>query len=125
VNSIKDIVNCIFTINVIMLTLMILAMFADAGADAPMTDEVCYEPYGDSVDFEFEAEQALVKISWVDPGDLEDGVEAESSYYYDEETNTTICLILAPRPVFVLGDPLMDALGHELLHCLAGEFHNE
>lgn len=83
-------------------------------------EDFCYAPYGTDVEPEFEAKQALIQIHWLSG---ERGEEAESSYYYDEETSTTICVIWVHRPEQVLGDPDMDALGHELLHCLIGDFH--
>jgi len=84
--------------------------------------EYCYDPYGTGVIPEFEAKQTLVVVNWVDVGR---GGDAGSSYYYDEETRTSICEVWVRMPEQILGDPDMDALGHEVLHCLAGDYHPE
>lgn len=82
----------------------------------------CYEPYSTAVVTEFEAEQALVIIHWTDTGR---GGDAASTLYYDEDTLTSICEVWVHKPEQILGDPDMDALGHEVLHCLVGDFHPE
>lgn len=83
-------------------------------------EEYCYVPYGTGVHPEFVAGTSLVKVNWVEG---ERGMAAFASYMYDEETNSTICLITARMPDQVIGDPEMDSLGHEFLHCLTGDFH--
>lgn len=47
------------------------------------------------------------------------GYDAWGFAEWDGET----CFIHAPRPNFVRDDPRTDTLGHELLHCLWGEYH--
>ena len=84
-------------------------------------EDYCYKPYGTDVQVEFSAEYSLIKINWIKGG--RGDVDSLASYYYDEETNATICVITARLPDQVLGDPDMDSLGHELLHCLTGDFH--
>jgi len=83
-------------------------------------EEFCYAPYGGPVEPEFQAETTLVTVKWIK---AERGMEAYASWLYDSETNATICVITARMPDQVLGDPDMDSLGHELLHCLTGDFH--
>ncbi len=83
-------------------------------------EEYCYVPYGVGVHPEFIAGTSLVKMNWIEG---ERGMEAWASYMYDEETNSTICLITARMPDQVIGDPDIDALGHEFLHCVTGDFH--
>jgi len=83
-------------------------------------EEYCYVPYGVGVHPEFVAGTSLVKVNWIEG---ERGMEAQASYMYDEETNSTICVITVRMPDQVIGDPDMDSLGHELLHCLTGDFH--
>lgn len=83
-------------------------------------EEYCYVPYGVDVHPEFIAGVSLVKMDWVDG---ERGMAVFASYMYDEETNSTICLITARMPDQVIGDPDMDSLGHEFLHCITGDFH--
>lgn len=85
-------------------------------------EEVCYASYGQAPEPEFEVKTTLVTINWIEG---KSGPEASASWLYDEETNTTICVIIARRPDAILGDPDMDSLGHELLHCLTGNFHDE
>lgn len=86
-----------------------------------LAEEVCYAPYGTDVgEGEFDALRSLIEIHWLYG---ERGEEANSSWYYDEETDTSICVIWVHRPEQVLGDPDMDALGHEAMHCFIGDFH--
>ena len=83
-------------------------------------EEYCYTPYPSPVTQEFKAARVLVEIEYLDTGR---GELVESSWYYDEETNTTICKIWIRVPDDVIGDPDMDGLGHEFLHCMIGNFH--
>lgn len=83
-------------------------------------EEYCYEPYGVSVTPEFLAEWAFVKFNWVEG---ERGMEAFAEYTYDEETNSTVCVVTVRMPDQVIGDPDMDAIGHEIMHCATGDFH--
>ncbi len=82
--------------------------------------EYCYEPYGDPVTPEFLADMSLVHFNWIEG---ERGMAAYASYVYDEETNSTICVVTARIPDEVIGDPDMDSFGHEVLHCATGDFH--
>ena len=83
-------------------------------------EEYCYAPYPSSVTQEFKAARALVEIEYLDTGR---GELVESSWYYDEETDTVLCKIWIRIPDDVIGDPDMDGLGHEFLHCMIGNFH--
>jgi len=83
-------------------------------------EEYCYTPYPSPVTQEFKAARVLVEIEYLDTGR---GELVESSWYYDEETDTTICKIWIRIPDDVIGDPDMDGLGHEFLHCMIGNFH--
>ena len=83
-------------------------------------EEYCYAPYPSPVTQEFKAARVLVEIEYLDTGR---GELVESSWYYDEETDTTICKIWIRIPDDVIGDPDMDGLGHEFLHCMIGNFH--
>ena len=83
-------------------------------------EEYCYDPYGVSVTPEFVADWAFVTFNWVEG---ERGMEALASYVYDEDTNSTICVVTARMPDQVIGDPDMDAIGHEIMHCITGDFH--
>ena len=84
---------------------------------------VCYEPYGADVQAEYVLQGSLVFIHWVPEGTLPDDTEAQAEWEVDYDSNMSVCLITATPPQHVLGDPYMDALGHELLHCLIGDFH--
>jgi len=81
----------------------------------------CYEPYGPYVEPEFIATRTVIEVVWLlgPRGDT-----AESSWHYDEETGVSVCKIWVRLPDQVLGDPDMNALGHEVLHCLAGNFYD-
>ena len=83
-------------------------------------DEYCYEPYGAPVEEEYRAGRTLIQVVYLD---VERGEEANASYLYDEETDTAICKIWIRVPDQVIGDPDMDSIGHEVLHCLIGDFH--
>ncbi len=85
-------------------------------------EEYCYTPYPSPVTQEFKAARVLVEIEYLDTGR---GELVESSWYYDEETDTTICKIWIRIPDDVIGDPDMDGLGHEFLHCMIGNFHSD
>ena len=86
-----------------------------------VAEQVCYEPYGQEVEPEYIINRTDVEIRWVTPADLPRNVEAQATYTL--HGNWSSCLIEAQLPEHILGDPKMDALGHELLHCLTGNFH--
>ena len=98
----------------------IAILAAAAPRSAWAEEEYCYVPYGVGVHPEFVAGISLVTMKWVDGPK---GMEAWASYMYDEETNSTICVITARMPDQIIGDPEMDSLGHEFLHCVTGDFH--
>lgn len=106
--------------NIVTISLLVVLTLAVIAAQTVYGEEYCYTPYEEDVRPEFVADISLVTIRWVEG---ERGMEAFASYYYDEETKATICLIAARMPTNVIGDPDMDTLGHELLHCLTGDFH--
>lgn len=99
----------------------LISFFADfieiVSADEGM---YCYMPYGQPVIAEHYVDSTLVTIHWLDQ---ERGDVAWSEWVVDEEQSLSTCDIWAKRPMQPLGDPDMDALGHELLHCLIGDFH--
>lgn len=99
----------------ILLMLVFLLLIVDANSA-----EVCFESYGVPVTPEYIAEWAFVTFNWVEG---RPGMRAEASYIYDEETNSVICVVTARMPDRVLGDPDMDAIGHEIMHCITGDFH--
>ena len=74
---------------------------------------------------EFRASSTLVRVNWITgPMNYQgDEVVGLSKYIYDEELNASICEIWIPMPKLVHGDEAMDTVGHELLHCLTGGFH--
>ena len=99
----------------LMLALALLISFTQSQAE-----EYCYDPYGSPVTPEFVAKWSFIKFNWVEG---ERGMGASASYAYDEETNSTICVITVRMPDQIIGDPEMDSLGHEILHCVTGDFH--
>jgi len=118
-------------IHIVVASMVIVTFFLGVGvtlnfkpveAQAEETPLYCYDPYGEEVEQEWEVDSTTVHINWLDS---ERGGEAWSSFYYDEETNSSLCAVYARRPEQILGDPDMDALGHEFLHCLIGEFHSD
>jgi hypothetical protein len=87
---------------------------------------VCYEPYDPPfVDYgDANVHKVELTVHWIDTETATDnGAEAWSEFIILPEQDTSICDIYVQPPVAMLGDPLMDALGHEVLHCLAGNFH--
>jgi len=90
---------------------------------APPSDQVCYEPYGPPVIAEYFLRGSIVMVNFIDKDDMPDGYEAYAEYTPDFDNNFSWCLITATLPEQVLGDPAMDALGHELLHCISGAYH--
>ena len=101
------------------LTVMIILILTVA-VIAEESSLYCYAPYGKQPLAEFEAGTALVVVHWIDG---ERGGEARSEFLYDASTDVSLCEIWVIRPEQILGDPDMDALGHETLHCLIGDFH--
>lgn len=105
------------------LTVSLLILFAFLiSCNEARADEVCYESYGAPVTPEYLADWAFVTFNWIEG---EPGMEAHASYVYDEETNSVICVVTARMPDRVLGDPEMDSIGHEIMHCVTGDFHEE
>ncbi len=86
------------------------------------SDLTCYEPYGSNVEPQFLADHAFIKVNYL-THPLPDGSEGAAMFIYDPETGISACELWVPVPMHVLGDPAMDTLGHELLHCLTGYFH--
>lgn len=86
------------------------------------SEKYCYHPYSTPVLPEHLAKRTFMEVIWLDQPR---GIEAKSAWAYDEETETSICRIWVRMPNQILGDPDMDSLGHETLHCLTGDFHPE
>lgn len=85
---------------------------------------ICYEPYGSAVEAEHVMDGSLVTVEFVDADDPKlEGVEAWAEWVISVEHNVSACHITAQFPTHVLGDPIMDSLGHEFLHCIVGSFH--
>ncbi len=84
---------------------------------------ICYEPYGAPVEAEYVLDGSIVIIKFVDASEMADDEEAYAVYTVDFKLNASICLIVAQFPTHVLGDPIMDSIGHEFLHCIVGDFH--
>jgi len=86
---------------------------ANAGA-------VCYTEYGGPPQLEHRATHTLIEVVYMD-GPV--GMETEASWAYDDETGISICKIWIRIPDKILGSADMDGMGHELLHCLTGDYH--
>ena len=84
---------------------------------------ICYEPYGAPVEPEYILDGTIVLVRFVDSYTLPDGMAAYAEYVADFDANASFCVITTTLPEQTLGDPAMDALGHEFLHCLTGSFH--
>lgn len=93
---------------------------------AHRVSEVCYEAHGELVKPEFRADTAILKIVYVNGPFDYNGEKVVGLALYtglDPDTDTNICKLFVPIPTHVYGDDKMDTLGHELLHCLVGDFH--
>lgn len=105
-------------------TALIKLMTADpTPSDTCPENMVCYVPYGEAVEPEYVLEGTIVKVNFIDPADMPDGYEAYAQFTVDPNQKFSWCVITTTMPEHVLGDSAMDALGHELLHCLTGQFH--
>lgn len=106
-----------------------IAIAAEELLSGPKSDAVCYESRGEHVVPEYELEGALVRVHLYDTvAEVQAAVgdstgEAFAAYEVLPELNVSRCEIWAARPRYVLGDPNMDSLGHELMHCIGGAFH--
>ena len=91
------------------------------------SEQVCYEPYGSNVEPQFLAQYAFVKIHYITDDLNIDGEPADGAaiFAYDPATGISGCEVWIPVPMQVLGDPEMDTIGHEFLHCIAGYFHGD
>lgn len=88
----------------------------------PLAD-ACYWNKGEQVSPEFNGTTTIVEIHWTSESELrKQGVSGYSNYQFID-ASTTACAIYAPIPTHVYGDHKMDTLGHELLHCLIGSYH--
>jgi hypothetical protein len=81
----------------------------------------CYEPYGSPVEPEYILKGTVVKVNFVSEDELAGNEVGYAEYRV--YGNVSVCHITAMLPEKILGDPRMDTLGHELLHCIAGSFH--
>lgn len=93
--------------------MLVVTVYADEGL-------YCYNPYGRPVIAEHYADTVRLKVNWL----FDDRGEVAWSEWDIAEDNTVDCEIWVHRPEQPLGDPDMDALGHEVLHCLIGDFHD-
>jgi len=82
----------------------------------------CFMPYGQPVIATHYSDTVRLKVNWL--FDQERAGEAWSEWEVGED-NVVDCEIWVHRPEQAMGDPDMDALGHEVLHCLIGEFHED
>jgi len=91
-------------------------------AMAAELEEYCYNPYGEYVVAEHYVDYVVLRVVW--EGERGEIAWSEWEIWEDENGEEfSECLVTVPRPKQILGDPDMDALGHEVLHCLIGSFH--
>ena len=119
----RDLTLAEFTVSVLRDEIDKLEVELVEAYDACPEDTYCYKPYGAPIEAEYVMTGSLVIIRWTPEDQMPDGVEAFAEWEVDYENNFSACVITATPPQQVLGDPRMDALGHELLHCLIGNFH--
>ena len=92
----------------------------------PQPKQMCYNASGEAVKPEYRANSTLVRVHWIRGTIHYQGEEVEglAKYVYDAELNASICEVYIPMPERVIGDAAMDTIGHEMLHCLSGAFHD-
>lgn len=115
-------------ITIALLTTAVIKLMADTPTPPHIPNEcpetmVCYEAYGPPVEPEYILNGSIVMVNFVAEEDMPDGYEAYAQYSVDFDANLSFCLITTVIPKQTLGDSKMDALGHELLHCITGGFH--
>lgn len=89
----------------------------------------CYKPYGVDVTPEYILMGTIVRVHFLEPSEITlpdtgESVAGYSTYELDPQGRPfSWCQIYVPMPTQVLGDAAMDTIGHELLHCVTGDFH--
>jgi len=91
-------------------------------ATAAETDDYCYAPYSTKVQPERMSTRAVVEVRW-----FHDGLRGGDAFsdWTVRSDGTADCVLWIHMPQQILGDPDMDGIGHEFLHCVAGDFHPE
>jgi hypothetical protein len=98
--------------------------FIDYNPDTCPENQICYVQHGDVVTPEYILQGAVVHVRWVDQSELPDGIDGFAEYELDPDGRPmSWCRITVPLPTQVLGDPVMDTIGHEFMHCVTGDFH--
>ncbi len=104
----------------IAIVLAVLLAFAISEAHA---EQACYEGAEELVKPEYMIGNLLITMHWL-PADQDDPeADGWSECLTDLENNIAWCDVYVTLPTHVLGDPHMDALGHEIMHGLTGDFH--
>lgn len=83
----------------------------------------CWEGTGVPIAAEHSLDGTILKIQWMDSEQMPEGTQAYAQWQVDYKNNLSFCVVYAQWPRHSVGDIRMEALGHELLHCLTGEFH--
>ena len=89
----------------------------------------CYRAYGTDVRPEYILMGTIVRVHFLEPTEITlpdtgESVAGYSTYRLDPQGRPfSWCEIYVPMPEQVLGDSAMDTIGHELLHCVTGDFH--
>lgn len=84
--------------------------------------EYCFEPYGTEVRPERMSTKFKGTVNWYHDGPRGGNVYASWDI---EDDGTVDCELWLIMPRQIMGDPDMDGIGHEFLHCVAGDFHPE
>ncbi len=92
--------------------------------------DVCYTAYGAEIIPTDDVRNLLVSVNFYDTTEqlvlaVGEDVAAWSECEVHPDKNIGWCEIWVVRPKRVLGDPAMDALGHEVLHGLWGDYHKD
>ena len=103
----------------------VLSSYMHVEPPTPQPKQVCYHSSGEAVKPEFRADSTVIRVHWIKGTIHYEGEEVVglAKYLYDDDLNASICEIFIPMPQQVVGDADMDTIGHEMLHCLTGAFH--
>lgn len=119
----------------VIVVILLAAIIMIVESAAQDIDPICYENQGVIVQPTREMTNLLISVNWFDTldelesvlerrtGEDQTGTEGYSECETYAERDIGWCEIWVVRPTYVLGDPNMDSLGHEVLHGLMGDYH--
>ncbi len=95
----------------------------DTATDTIATLNAQLEPHGVPPEAEHVLDLSIVRLVFKDASEMPPDTEAQAEYIVNLEESFSLCRIEAQFPTHTLNDPIMESIGHELLHCIVGNFH--